>query len=220
MMMMMMCARVCVLSFLFFFLTRLKNQAFFPFKKNIENPKQKGSLFPEGCKPPFPQRARRERETERQRDRETEKRRGINRSMGNLAKGASSLVGSPALVAAMLAFTIAQICKVFTHYHTTGKVDWGRLVGSGGMPSSHTALVVGLTTAIGLKDALDSSIFALCLVFSLVVRKRLVFVFRSGWDLLDRIFSFSLSCVLTIIVQSEGLLARAFLKPSSPSLSD
>ena len=90
--------------------------------------------------------------------------------MGNLAKGASSLVGSPALVAAMLSFTIAQICKVFTHYHTHGKVDWGRLVGSGGMPSSHTALVVGLTTAIGLKDALDSSIFALCLVFSLVVR--------------------------------------------------
>ncbi|CAL6432147.1 unnamed protein product [Bathycoccus prasinos] len=89
--------------------------------------------------------------------------------MGNLAKGASSLVGSPALVAAMLSFTIAQICKVFTHYHTHGKVDWGRLVGSGGMPSSHTALVVGLTTAIGLKDALDSSIFALCLVFSLVV---------------------------------------------------
>jgi acid phosphatase family membrane protein YuiD len=42
-------------------------------------------------------------------------------------------------------------------------------VGSGGMPSSHTALVVGLTTAIGLKESLDSSIFALCLVFSLVV---------------------------------------------------
>ena len=43
------------------------------------------------------------------------------------------------------------------------------------MPSSHTALVVGLTTAIGLKDALDSSIFALCLVFSLVVRFSLSF---------------------------------------------
>ena len=37
------------------------------------------------------------------------------------------------------------------------------------MPSSHSALVVGLTTAVGLKDSLDSSIFALCLVFSLVV---------------------------------------------------
>ena len=43
------------------------------------------------------------------------------------------------------------------------------------MPSSHTALVVGLTTAIGLKDALDSSIFALCLVFSLVVSVSLRF---------------------------------------------
>ena len=37
------------------------------------------------------------------------------------------------------------------------------------MPSSHTALVVGLTTAVGLKESLDSSMFALCLVFSLVV---------------------------------------------------
>ena len=42
-------------------------------------------------------------------------------------------------------------------------------MGSGGMPSSHTALVVGLTTAVGLKDSWDSSLFALCVVFSLVV---------------------------------------------------
>ena len=115
--------------------------------------------------------------------------------MGNLAKGASSLVGSPALVAAMLSFTIAQICKVFTHYHTTGKVDWGRLVGSGEMPSSHTALVVGLTTAIGLKDALDSSIFALCLVFSLVVRafRGRSFSFQKHLESGLEIFLFSLA---------------------------
>jgi acid phosphatase family membrane protein YuiD len=37
------------------------------------------------------------------------------------------------------------------------------------MPSSHTSLVVGLATAVGLKESLDSSLFALCLVFSLVV---------------------------------------------------
>ena len=43
------------------------------------------------------------------------------------------------------------------------------IVGSGGMPSSHTALVVGLCTSIGLKEGMQSSIFALCLVFSLVV---------------------------------------------------
>ena len=38
------------------------------------------------------------------------------------------------------------------------------------MPSSHTALVVGPCTSIGLKEGMQSSIFALCLVFSLVVR--------------------------------------------------
>jgi acid phosphatase family membrane protein YuiD len=53
--------------------------------------------------------------------------------------------------------------------YSTGKLDWNRIVGSGGMPSSHTALVVGLTTAVGLKDSWDSSLFALCVVFSLVV---------------------------------------------------
>ena len=152
-------------------------------KKKYENPKRKkgATFFPR--KPPLHNRARNNRERVRQRqraERDTTQREREKRGiyiMGNLAKGASSLVGSPALVAAMLAFTIAQICKVFTHYHTTGKVDWGRLVGSGGMPSSHTALVVGLTTAIGLKDALDSSIFALCLVFSLVVRAKFGFCF-------------------------------------------
>ena len=80
-----------------------------------------------------------------------------------------AVVSSPALVAALLSFSIAQIAKVFTHYHATGKVDYGRIVGSGGMPSSHTALVVGLCTSIGLKEGMQSSIFALCLVFSLVV---------------------------------------------------
>ena len=76
----------------------------------------------------------------------------------------------PLLPPPFLALTsVAQSAKVFTHWYTTGKLDWGRIVGSGGMPSSHTALVVGLTTAVGLKDSLESSVFALCLVFSLVV---------------------------------------------------
>ena len=42
-------------------------------------------------------------------------------------------------------------------------------MGSGGMPSSHTALIVGLTTAVGVKLGTDSSLFALCLVISLIV---------------------------------------------------
>ena len=40
-----------------------------------------------------------------------------------------AVVSSPALVAALLSFSIAQIAKVFTHYHATGKVDYTRIVG-------------------------------------------------------------------------------------------
>lgn len=37
------------------------------------------------------------------------------------------------------------------------------------MPSSHTAFVVGLTAAVGVKEGTDSSLFAMCLIFSLIV---------------------------------------------------
>jgi acid phosphatase family membrane protein YuiD len=40
---------------------------------------------------------------------------------------------------------------------------------SGGMPSSHTSLVVGLTTAIGYQYGLGSTMFPLSLAFSLIV---------------------------------------------------
>jgi hypothetical protein len=48
---------------------------------------------------------------------------------------------SGALVAGFMGFLIAQVAKVFTHYYTERRWDLSRLVGSGGMPSSHTALV-------------------------------------------------------------------------------
>ena len=92
-----------------------------------------------------------------------------SRPMASKISHIPAVVSSPALVAALLSFSIAQIAKVFTHYHATGKIDYTRVVGSGGMPSSHSALVVGLCTSIGLKEGMSSSIFALCLVFSLVV---------------------------------------------------
>ena len=44
-------------------------------------------------------------------------------------------------MAAFFGFFFAQAAKVFTNYYTEGRWDLTRLVGSGGMPSSHTALV-------------------------------------------------------------------------------
>ena len=48
------------------------------------------------------------------------------------------------LMAALGAFTVAQILKVFTYRLAERKWDFRRLVGSGGMPSSHASLVRGV----------------------------------------------------------------------------
>lgn len=44
-------------------------------------------------------------------------------------------------MAAFIAFAIAQIAKVFTYYYTENRWDPTRIIGSGGMPSSHTSMV-------------------------------------------------------------------------------
>lgn len=62
-----------------------------------------------------------------------------------------------------------QLAKPLVHWHTGKQLDWFLALSPGGMPSSHTASVVGLTTAVGLLEGTSSTIFALALVISLVV---------------------------------------------------
>lgn len=45
-----------------------------------------------------------------------------------------------------------------------------RLYGSGGMPSSHSATVMGLACAVGLREGLGGSLFAISFVLASVVR--------------------------------------------------
>ena len=73
------------------------------------------------------------------------------------------------LVTAILSWFVAQVLKVIFVLISSKKVDFTRFVGSGGMPSSHSAFVVSLATAIGIKEGFGSSIFALAVVFALVV---------------------------------------------------
>ena len=76
---------------------------------------------------------------------------------------------NPPLLAAILAFVVAQVAKVFTTWYLDRKWDLTRLVGSGGMPSSHSAFVVGLCTAVGFSSGTSSVEFAVCFVFSAIV---------------------------------------------------
>lgn len=73
------------------------------------------------------------------------------------------------LIAALVAWGIAQTIKLPIEYLQTHKWNWALLVQAGGMPSSHTALVVGITYAIGLSEGYGSAIFALAFALSMVV---------------------------------------------------
>ncbi len=69
---------------------------------------------------------------------------------------------------AILAWFIAQMTKVIRRSVKKGKIDLYSLVASGGMPSSHTALVVALTTQIGIIEGVNSSLFAISSVLSFI----------------------------------------------------
>lgn len=62
-----------------------------------------------------------------------------------------------------------QLFKLIYDLVTTKKFNFKRIMGAGGMPSSHSAVVVGLTTLIGKYQGVDTPIFALALVVAFVV---------------------------------------------------
>lgn len=62
-----------------------------------------------------------------------------------------------------------QLFKVIHDLIVTKKFDFKRIMGAGGMPSSHTGVVVSLATMIGKSEGFDSPIFALSLAFAFVV---------------------------------------------------
>ncbi|KAI8005612.1 putative membrane protein YuiD [Camellia lanceoleosa] len=93
------------------------------------------------------------------------------------ATSSSSSPSSPAalfppnlpLLSAFLAFAIAQFLKVFTTWYTEKKWDSKRMIGSGGMPSSHSATVTALAVAIGLQEGTGGPTFAIAIVLACVV---------------------------------------------------
>lgn len=73
------------------------------------------------------------------------------------------------LVSGISSLCLAQLLKLLYSYLRSGRFSIRPLVSSGGMPSSHSAMVIGLTTAIGLKEGWTSSLFCMAAIFSLVV---------------------------------------------------
>ena len=62
-----------------------------------------------------------------------------------------------------------QLFKLIYDLVTTKKFNFKRILGAGGMPSSHSAVVTSLTVLIGKSEGLASPIFALSFIFAMVV---------------------------------------------------
>ena len=73
------------------------------------------------------------------------------------------------LIIPIIMWICIQTFKVIWDLITTHKFNFKRIIGAGGMPSSHTAVVVGLSTMIAREYGLQSPIFAIAFVFSCVV---------------------------------------------------
>lgn len=73
------------------------------------------------------------------------------------------------LWAAIISWAIAQGSKIILTLIIEKRFDATRIVGTGGMPSSHSALVMALTFSVGKYNGFGSPLFAMALIFSFVV---------------------------------------------------
>ena len=69
----------------------------------------------------------------------------------------------------LLVWFCIQSFKVLYDLVKNKKFNFRRIMGAGGMPSSHSAVVTCLATLIARYEGIDSSIFAVSLIFAMVV---------------------------------------------------
>lgn len=79
------------------------------------------------------------------------------------------LTGNHILNIALLAFLTAQVLKVVIVLLRYRKLDFRRLLGAGGMPSSHSAIVSALAASLAKMYGVESPQFAIAVVVALVV---------------------------------------------------
>ena len=73
------------------------------------------------------------------------------------------------LVLAVIAWAAAQLIKLLLNYCREHRLDLDRALGSGGMPSSHSAFVCACASATGRLCGWSSALFAITAVIAIVV---------------------------------------------------
>lgn len=73
------------------------------------------------------------------------------------------------LIAVVVAWLLAQILKIPTEYLRSRRWLWTMFLAAGGMPSSHTALMVSGTLAVGLYHGFDNPIFGVAVAITMII---------------------------------------------------
>ena len=81
----------------------------------------------------------------------------------------SQILHNQILLTAIVSWALAQLIKIGIELIRTHRINWQLIFATGGMPSSHSSLVVALATATGLRQGFDSPLFAVATVLAFVV---------------------------------------------------
>ncbi len=81
----------------------------------------------------------------------------------------SEIITNKVLIIPISAWAVSQLLKVVIVLAREKRLDWWFLVRSGGMPSSHTALVCALAAAVAMTLGFNSILFAITVILAIVV---------------------------------------------------
>lgn len=79
------------------------------------------------------------------------------------------LLRNEILMSSALSWGLAQVIKTIIHLILTKEFVPERLIGSGGMPSCHSATVCALTTSIVINEGIQSPFFAMSAILAIIV---------------------------------------------------
>lgn len=79
------------------------------------------------------------------------------------------LIRNEVLIIGLVAWFLAQFFKVPIEYIRTRRRNWALWFSSGGMPSSHSALMTSVTLSVGLFQGFNTPLFALAFALSMIV---------------------------------------------------
>lgn len=79
------------------------------------------------------------------------------------------LVNNTTFIVVILSWAVSCLIKGTLVCARERKIDWTRFTGAGGMPSSHSAIVTSLATAVAIHDGVDSTTFVICCALAFIV---------------------------------------------------